>query len=292
MPRPTLKPQGISKTKPIKKTCPLFNPRAVSPTPSTSSQSSDDLSNPGMDTTKYPLELILPELGLHFHPSQPRTHPFLTNPATAALFHIPSTSPPPPRLVSLVRARLFETLQLCHNWRDMLWRQPLPSPLYWQQVAIHARWSRRLNWSHLRDLILSIISQITLVHALRRPLAPGEEDIRHMTKLSVAALRVARDMEIYEADKKQNGTTGYLMSSHVRFEGEWALDGFMRMAGQRARWVYKDKTKEVMEWLGLLFVSGNEEGLWWWIKKLGAPAGGKDRDEMVSDASGSEREMD
>ena len=102
-----------------------------------------------------------------------------------------------------------------------------------------------------------------------------------MTPISVAALRFARDMEIYEWDKKVWGTTGYLMSSHVRFEGEWAFDGFMRMASQRERWVNKGRREEELSWLGLLFATGDEEGLWWWIKELGCVRGrgeGRGRD--------------
>ncbi|KAK0639857.1 hypothetical protein B0T16DRAFT_423822 [Cercophora newfieldiana] len=282
---PSAKPQGITKPNPfskaaVRKSQSLKISRLASRSPSTTSIASDDSeasTSTGLDSPiKFPLELILPELGLTLHPGQHRTHPFLHNPATAALFPISQLSTAsgltPPNIPRLVRARLLETLILCHDWRDMLWRQALPSPLFWQQVAIHAPWSRRVNWSHLRDLILSIISQITLMHVQLARSSLGR-DVRRMTTISVAALRAARDMDLYEQDRKRGGTRPYLMSSHVRFKGEWALDGFVRTRKGKMMEGMESMTQEEAEWLKLLFLTGEEQGLWWWIKGLGVGVG-------------------
>jgi len=247
----------------------------------------------------YPLELILPELGLTLYPGHHRTHPFLTNPATAALFYVPhnhaTASQTPPSIPRLVRGRILETLTLCHDWRDMLWRQALPCPLFWQQVGMHAHWSRKVNWMHLRDLVLSVVQQIAVVHVARRPRWHEEEgkDVRKMTTISIAALRAARDMELYERDRREKGTKGYVLSSYVRFQGEWAMDGFVRARTVRrmeAGLQGDDRrmTQEEVEWLGVLFATGDEEGLWWWIKGLGVRGEVRRGSESGSETGSSE----
>jgi len=259
----------------------------------------------------FPLEAVLPELGFKLQPGRARTHPFIRSPVTAAIFKDTSSagsdddnttpyhshcqlkfesqpqSPTPSQCApqspaALVRSRFLETLDLCHNWRDMLWRQDQPNELFWQQVCVHADWSRHLDWSLFRNLILSVVSQIAFAHATRPLLIKTESgDKQRMTQLSVAALRFARDMEIYEKDKRRNGITSYLMSSHVRFEGEWALDGFLRMASQRGDYG-ESKRQEEFEWLCLLFVTGDESSLFEWIRDFGGSRTRKEYEKSPS----------